>query len=224
MAREYGRAMDPHPLLTVFLRASRGDFPAPDGHVTFLDVHRVGVEAIVAFTGHAFFMTVLSRNDFAGLPIDGFGGAHHPHSQLRVARSGRVGVIDATLVSRPQRQSHAEDVAEVVLTNDYDQHARVTHAREIRGDVKVYANPDGLITISAGLAGRQEMSVEVFDPGHGRGRSLIRAAQRLADPAQPLFAAVSPGNARSFRAFQSEGFSIIASEVVIKTRGTGSLS
>ena len=61
----------------------------------------------------------------------------------------------------------------------------------IRDDVRAYAGPEGLVTLASGLAGRQEMSVEANVPGQGNGRRLIRA-------------------------FQSEGFSLLASEVVVE--------
>ena len=213
----YGAAM-PHPLLEVFVDAAHGRFPPADGGVTFLPVHRPGVEAIVAFTGHAFVMSELGPGDFVDLELDGFGLAQRPEAQLRVARGGRVGVIDATMVWLP-RASPPAHVAELTETDALEDHPRVRHARSIRSDVRVFAGDDGLVTLSTGLAGRLELGVAAFEPGRGSGRRLIRAAQSLASPQLPLFAAVAPGNARSFRAFQAEGFSVVASEVVIEVDG-----
>lgn len=195
------------------LAASVGEFPDADGRVRFMPPHRIGIEAVVAFTGHAVMMTELRAEDLEGIPIDGFGLAQRPEALLRLARGGSVGVLDATLVwtgTEPIRG----DVAEVSRTDLLKDHHRVRHASRVRDGVEVYANEHGLVTLSTGLAGRREMSVEVFEPGGGHGRELIRAAQSLAG-AEPLFAAVSPGNVRSFRAFQAEGFSLICSEVVI---------
>jgi hypothetical protein len=207
--------MDIHPLLGVFHAAAAGEFPEPDGEVTFLEVHRRGVEAIVALTGHAFVMSALGPEDFAGIDLDGFGMAHRPEAQLRLARGGRIGVTDATLV-RTGVPDPVSDIAEIEETDAFLDHPRVRHAMAIRANVRVFAGPDGLVTLASGLAGRQEMSVEAFAPGLGAGRRLIRAAIGVADPGRPLFAAVAPGNARSFRAFQAEGFAVIGSEVVIE--------
>ncbi len=208
--------MDRHPLLQVFIEAAHGRFPPADGSVTFLPVHRPGIEAIVAFTGHAYVMSELGPSDFADLRLDGFGLAQRPEAQLRIARGGRIGVVDATMAWLPGPVSEA-DVADVVEVDSGTDHPRVRHAMSIRRDVRVFTGPDGLVTLSSGLAGRQEMGVAAIDPGQGSGRRLIRAAKRLSsDGSAPLFAAVSPGNARSFRAFQAEGFSVLGSEVVIE--------
>lgn len=191
--------------------AAEGRFPPADGAVTFVAPHRRGIEAIVAFTGHAYIMTELPSRELDDLQPDGFGRALDPAIQIRVARGGEVGVNDATLA---WRRRPVQPGAIVELTSEYDDHPRVRHARSIREDVRVHAGADGLLTLSSGLAGRPEMSVEVWSPGLGQGRSLIRAAQALSR-SDVLFAAVAPGNARSLRAFLAEGFQPLASEVVI---------
>lgn len=200
-----------HPLLAALNAAAEGHFPPADGTVTFVAPHRRGVEAIVAFTGHAYIMTELSPRELDHLHPDGFGRALDPAIQIRVARGGEIGVNDATLA---WRRRSVEPGAVVELTSAHDDHPRVQHARSIRDEVRVYAGADGLVTLSKGLAGRPEMSVEVWSPGRGRGRSLLRAAQALSR-SDVLFAAVAPGNARSLRAFLAEGFQPLASEVVI---------
>jgi hypothetical protein len=210
--------MRPHPLFEVLVSAAHGRFPPADGGVTFLPVHRKGIEAIVAFTGHAFVISELGPDHFSDLTLDGFGLAQRPEAQLRIARGGRVGVVDATMVWLPGAAAVGE-VAQVIETDAHADHPRVRHAMALREGVRVFSGPDGVITLSTGLVGRQEMGVAAFEPGQGSGRRLIRAAQRLADHRSPLFAAVSPGNARSFRAFQAEGFSVVASEVVIEVDG-----
>lgn len=211
----YRWVMAHHPLLAALHAAAAGEFPKPDGEVTFVGVHRSGIEAIVAFTGHAFVMTALGPEAFTDVELDGFGLAHRPEAQLRLARGGRIGVTDATMVSTTVPGSE-DGVAVLEETDAFPDHPRVRHALAIRSEVRVFAGPEGLVTLASGLVGRQEMSVEAFTPGQGAGRSLIRAAIRLADRSRPLFAAVAPGNARSFRAFQAEGFTVIGSEVVVQ--------
>jgi L-amino acid N-acyltransferase YncA len=62
-----------------------------------------------------------------------------------------------------------------------------------------------------------EMSIEVADASTstGLGRNLIAQARGTVPPGQHLFAAVSPGNARSLRAFLAAGFTPIGSEIII---------
>lgn len=206
--------MSPHPLREMFVAASHGQYPPVDGGVTFMAPNRPGIAAVVAFTGHAVIMSEFDPGEFDDLGIDGFGQAQRPEVLLRIARGGTVGVLDATLVWLPDHALTAEPTA-VERTDAYGDHHRVRHASALRDDVAVYASEHGLFTLASGLAGRREMSVEAFEPGEGRGRGLIRAAQQRSG-AEPLFAAVSPGNVRSLRAFQTEGFSLICSEVVIE--------
>jgi GNAT superfamily N-acetyltransferase len=101
---------------------------------------------------------------------------------------------------------------------DAADHPRVRYATSLRQAVRVYGDERGLITLSAGLAGRRELSVEVAPHGQGRGwgRSLLTDALGLVPPGEPVFAAVSPGNARSLRAFLAVGFVPIGSEVIIR--------
>jgi L-amino acid N-acyltransferase YncA len=86
--------------------------------------------------------------------------------------------------------------------------------------VRVYGDERGLVTLGRGLAGRTELSVEIDteQQGQGHGRSLNRDALRVAIVGSPVFAALSPGNARSLRAFLAAGFRPIASEVIIVRR------
>ena len=61
------------------------------------------------------------------------------------------------------------------------------------------------------------MSIELDEPGalDGAGKELIRRARHHVSTTEFLFAAVSPSNARSLRAFLAEGFVPIGSEVII---------
>ena len=95
------------------------------------------------------------------------------------------------------------------------------YARARRTDVVVHGDADGFVTLASGLAGRREMSVEVVPDRHdsGTGRRLIAEARALVPVGEWLFAAVSPGNARSLRAFLSQGFVPIGSEVHLTAPG-----
>lgn len=217
----------PHPLLDVLLAAAAGRFPPADGRAVFLPPLPNGQAAVVSLTGRAY---LAARERIADL--DGFGSALHPSTLLKLAGpDGEIGTLDVTLAARglgggalPSRPDLAD-------------HPRVRHALALRQQVRVYGNGQGLVTVASGLAGRTEVSVEVFTPEddaapeHGQssdgagdhdarprlsaGRALIREALRLVPAGEPVFAAVAPGNARSLRAFLAEGFTPLGSEVIV---------
>lgn len=171
-----------------------------------------GLEAVVSFTGHACIATRCSAEDLADLAPDGYGAALHPRLLLRLAGDGEVGVIDATLVALGTGTGGPPP------TDRWDDHFRVAHARALRTDVRVHGDERGFVTLASGLAGRTELSIQTVDDAHdtGIGRMLIASALGLVPSGEPVFAAVSPGNARSLRAFLSQGFRVIGSEVVIR--------
>lgn len=171
-----------------------------------------GREAIVCFTGHAVIATRLTADDFGSPAPDGFGGALHPRVQLRMAGDGVIGVNDVTLVA-----SGLNGRSELSATNEWDDHPRVTYNRELRTDLEVWGNDAGFVTLANGLAGRREIGIEVRSDLHdsGAGRELIHETRKLVAPDAHVFAGVSPGNARSLRAFLSQGFVPVASEVII---------
>lgn len=99
---------------------------------------------------------------------------------------------------------------------DVEQTHRVRYARQVRTEVRVFGDERGFVTLAAGLAGRRELSIELERPGAGLGRSLLLDALTLVPEGEPLFAAVSPGNARSLRAFLAAGFVPLGSESLIR--------
>ena len=198
-------------MLGHFRRAADGEFPAADGGFTMLPPVAGGKSAVVAFTGHAFIATDMALADIDDLPLDGFGAAHGPGLLVRLARGGLIDVIDATMFAR------GRGGGSLPLTTSLDDHPRVRYARSLRADVVVHGDEGGFVTLANGLAGRREMSVEIPDTsrGVGVGRALIEEALRLVPAGELLFAAVSPGNTRSLRAFLAIGFTPICSEVII---------
>ncbi|TDC39692.1 BTAD domain-containing putative transcriptional regulator [Micromonospora sp. KC213] len=186
-----------------------------DKWVTAICARTGGLECSVAFTGHAVVATALPAADVHAHRPDGFGGSLAPDFLRALAgTTGWIGVIDATLARRgvggtPRLQplTHADD------------HPRVQHARQLRTHVRVFGDDRGLVTLAAGLAGRTELSIELHRPqesGHGEGRSLLTDALTLIPDGKPVFAAVSPGNARSLRAFLAAGFAPISAEVILR--------
>lgn len=204
-----------HQLLTYFLDAADGRFPPADGRVMVLPPLPRGLECSVAFTGHAVIATALPTSQIRAQCVDGFGGSLAPGFLCHLAGpEGWIGVIDATLVGRgtggpPRLPEHG----------DADDHPRVHHARSLRDHVRVYGDERGIVILADGLAGRLELSIELSRPdraGRGHGRSLLLDALTLVPDEEAVFAAVSPGNARSLRAFLATGFTPLGSEVLLR--------
>ncbi|GHE86580.1 N-acetyltransferase [Streptomyces spiralis] len=212
----------PHPLLGCFLEACEGRFPPVDGQVTVMPALPGGLECSVAFTGHAVVATSLPAQCVRHAGPDGFGGSLTPDFLRHLAGArGWIGVIDVTLAARgtggPPRLQQLRG---------QEEHPRVLHARELRREVRVYGDERGLITLAQGLAGRLELGIELHRPEgreQGRGRSLLIDALALVPQGQPVFAAVSPGNARSLRSFLAAGFVPLGSEVIIRPDREGTV-
>lgn len=201
----------PHPLLDLLTGAAEGRFPPVDGGVTVMPPLAGGWECSVAFTGHAVVATSRPADEVLLQGPDGFGGSMAPDFLRWLAGPrGFIGVIDVMLFTRGTGTSRLPRRA------DADDHPRVKYARQYRSDVVVYGDERGLITIGAGLAGRRELSVEASAHNRGLGTELIKEAVGLVPEGELLFAAVSPGNARSLRAFLSLGFTPIGSEALIR--------
>ena len=201
-----------HPLLSYFLDAVDGRFPPTDGGVTLLPALPRGLECSVAFTGHAVIATDLPADDVYAQGPDGLGASLAPDFLRHLA--GPTGVIDATLYARGT--GGTPRLAEL---SDAHDHPRVHHAAKLREGVRVYGDERGLVTLADGLAGRREFGIELYRPqdgSRGHGRSLIVDALSLVPEGEPVFAAASPGNARSLRSLLAAGFIPIGAEVLIR--------
>jgi hypothetical protein len=191
---------------TILRAAADGDFPPVDGKVDVVPPDRPGQEAVVAFTGHAVVASTLDADTVRSAGPDGYGGAHNPAVMLALGGPGAwFGCLDAVLVARGTGDGG------LPVRTDLDDHPRVTLARQFRDDVGVYGDDRGLVTFGRGLGGLWELSIEVFAPGKGSGRSLLKSALGLQPAGEPVLAAVSPGNAASLRAFLATGFTPIGS-------------
>jgi RimJ/RimL family protein N-acetyltransferase len=103
----------------------------------------------------------------------------------------------------------------------------VEYARETRIDVCVLGDDRGFVTLGRGLAGRIELGFEVHDEGRrgrGFGRELLLDALTAVPAGEPVFAACSPGNARSLRCLLAAGFRLLGAEVLIRPDRNGSAS
>jgi hypothetical protein len=200
-----------HPLLEYLLAAAEGRFPADDGGVTVVPALPGGLECSVAFTAHAVIATALPGDAVHARGPNGFGASLAPDFLRWLAGDrGWIGVTDAMLVARGRGGGTLPERA------DAADHPRVRHATELRQRVRVYGDERGVVTLAEGLAGRCELSIGAATPGRGLGRALLEDALGLVPPGEPVFAAVSPGNARSLRTFLATGFVPIGSEVIIR--------
>ncbi|WP_163509468.1 hypothetical protein [Fodinicola acaciae] len=186
--------------------AADGEFPPVDGKIEVVPPYRTGLEAVVAFTGHAVFATTLDVEVIRGLGADGYGGAYAPSVMAALGGAGaRLDCLDAMLVAR------GTGGGGLAVRADLDDHPRVRLARSLRDDVAVYGSGAGFVTLGRGVGGLPELSVEVSAPGRGFGRRLIRSALGLVPAGEVVVACVAPGNAISTRAFLATGFTPIGS-------------
>lgn len=133
------------------------------------------------------------------------------------------GPVDMVMVApAPDR---ADDSLELWRRDDLYEHPRVQRAGRYRPDLAVYADrqhdePDGVVIVGRGVAGRWEIAYEVSAAarGHGLGRRLAAAASSLVPAGEPVFAQVAPGNVASVRACIAAGYTPIASEVLFTPR------
>lgn len=212
-----------HPLAVLLRDAASGAFPPPDGTVDIVNRPRGKVDAVVAFTAHSVVATSIDPGEVREhLATDDFGASMDPRFLAWIAERLGVepGALDVVLVA-PRVRS----VPPLLLERrpDLESHPRVIRAHRYRTDVHVFSDPArrGLVAIGRGLAGRIEISLEIDEPGRepGLGRLLIASGLHLAPAGEPVFAQVSPGNARSLRAFLAAGFQPIASEVLFAAGG-----
>ena len=194
-----------------------GSFPPVDGGWHRVPPWRAGVEAVLAFTGHAVLAVdeALPGSELDG--VDGYGGAHHPRVLLALAGSGWIDSLDALLVTRAR-----PDVAPLVARPDLAGQPRVAFATSVRDDVQVFGRDDphslSVATVSRGIGGLPEISVELDERerGRGTGAAFVRAAAATVAQGRVVVAAVAPGNASSMRSFLNAGYSVIGSVQLLR--------
>ena len=81
-------------------------------------------------------------------------------------------------------------------------------------------DPDGVLVVGPGVAGRWEMAFEVSAEAQGRGlgRRLALTARSLVPDGEPVFAQVAPGNVASMRASLAAGYVPVAAETLFVPR------
>jgi hypothetical protein len=209
-----------HPLADLIRRAAAGQFPAPDGTWSRVPPWRAGVEAVVAFTGHAVFAVSgrVCDSELAALGGDGFGGAHHPVLIAALARGGWIDSLDGLLVGTGTGAWEARGTGGMLVDRpDLAQHPRVDFARRVRDDLRILGREDrtdsSVVVLARGIAGLTELSFEL-DPnrrGAGGGTALVRAGLAAVPSGETVVAACAPGNAASMRALLRAGMTLIGS-------------
>jgi hypothetical protein len=206
-------------LATLLRVAAQGGSPADDGATEVVPAPVEGDGACVAFTAHSVIALDVDPDEvharLAQHP-DPLAAALAPDVVLWLAeRTGRrAGITAVVLAAIGTGTGAPAGGAEEAVD-----HPRADRARRRRRDVRAFALPDGagVVTVGRGLADRWELALEVESPSSGgrpRGRGVIAASLGLVPEGEPLFAQVSPGNARSLRAFLAAGFHPIGSEVL----------
>jgi hypothetical protein len=207
-----------HPLAGLISAAAAGRFPDADGSWERMPPWRAGLEAVVAFTGHAVLVVDPARPDrlLADLGADGLGGAHHP--RLIAALAGPDGWIDSLDLLMAARGTGRPGLApRLVDRPDLAGHPRAAFASRVRDDIRLVGYPDpgrsALAVISRGIAGLTELSFELDSPlrGTGGGTQLLADALTAIPVGHLTVAAAAPGNAASVRALLSAGFTPLAS-------------
>ena len=212
--------MTTHPLATLIRSAAAGTYPVPAGGWQRVPPWRDGVEAVVAFTGHAV-LAVGDRvpdDELAKLDVDGFGGAHHPVVIAALAAGGWIDSLDSLLVGRGTGGTDPRGTGGALVPRpDLAGHPRVGFARRLREDLQVLGRSDltdaSVVVLARGIAGLTELSFELDlgRRGAGGGAALVRAALAAVPVGETVVAACAPGNAASIRALLRAGMTPIGS-------------
>jgi hypothetical protein len=207
-----------HPLAGLISDAAEGRFPAVDGGWRRVPPWRPGLEAIVAFTGHAVLAVARDIPDrrLTSLGVNGFGGAHDP--RLITALAGPGGWIDSLdMVMAGRGSGQAGQPPRLVDRPDLATQPRAAFAARIRDQPRPLGYPGrdraALAVLSRGIAGLTELGFELEPArrGSGGGAQLVRDALSAVPSGQLVLAAVAPGNAASVRALLAAGFVPLAS-------------
>ncbi|MFE2260766.1 GNAT family N-acetyltransferase [Streptomyces griseosporeus] len=204
-------------LRDILQAAARGVFPPSDGGTTVVPQHDRRDAGVMAFTAHSVVFTDEDPDwvydTLGALDCDPLAATMNPRFLAAfLDRTGRTAeTIDAVLVADP-----LPGRPPLALREIGSDHPRVAYARARRDGVRAWTAEGGVLVMGRGVAGRLEVSVEVDeDVRHrGLGRALVTAARQLAD--EPLWAQVSPGNARSARAFQAAGYRQVGAEALLR--------
>ncbi|MEU1012889.1 GNAT family N-acetyltransferase [Streptomyces sp. NPDC005890] len=200
--------------------AAAGVFPAADGGTTVVPQPSPRDAGVMSFTAHSVVFTDEDprwvREALRGTDCDALAATMNPRFLTALMdRTGRRSeTIDAVLVADPLPGEPPLALREVADPG----HPRIAYAHGRRDEVRAWTAEGGVLVMGRGVAGRLEVSVEVTEGvrHRGLGRLLVTAARQLA--AEPLWAQVAPGNARSMRAFQAAGYRPVGAELLLQRK------
>ncbi|MGW0626882.1 GNAT family N-acetyltransferase [Streptomyces sp. NPDC002758] len=195
---------------------ARGVFPPADGGTTVVPQPSHRDAGVLSFTAHSVVFTDEDpewvRETLRAADCDRLAATMNARFLMAfLARTGRRhDTIDALLTASPLPGEPPLALKEISDPG----HSRIAYARRRRDDVRAWTADGGVVVLGRGVAGRLEVSVEVDEAvrHRGLGRLLVTAARHLTD--EPLWAQVSPGNARSMRAFQAAGYAPAGAEAL----------
>ncbi|GAA0614784.1 hypothetical protein GCM10009547_15810 [Sporichthya brevicatena] len=212
--------MGEHPLATLIRAAAAGEFPTADAGWRRVPPWRDGVEAVVAFTGHAVLAISerVADDELTKLGVDGLGGAHHPAVIAALADGGWIDSLDSLFVGVGTGAWEARGTGgHLIERPDLAGHPRVGFAQRVRDDVRVLGRTDAsdtsVVVLARGIGGLIELSFELDQSrrGAGGGTALVRAGLAAVPAGELVVAACAPGNAASMRALLRAGFSPVGS-------------
>jgi GNAT superfamily N-acetyltransferase len=200
--------------------AARGVFPPADGRTTVVPQAGPRDAGVLSFTAHSVVFTDEDPEwvyeTLRAVDCDALAATLNARFLTAfMDRTGRrTDTVDALVVGSPLPGGPPLPLTEI---EDPD-HPRVAGSRGRRDDVRVWAVDGGVLVLGRGVAGRLEVAVEVDDAvrHRGLGRALVTAARHLAG--EPVWAQISPGNARSVRAFQAAGYRPVGAEALLTPR------
>ncbi|GEC09089.1 N-acetyltransferase [Streptomyces spinoverrucosus] len=198
--------------------AARGVFPPANGRTTVVPQHCARDAGVIAFTGHSVVFTDEDPqwvyDTLGALDCDTLAATMNARFLAAfMDRTGRTtDTIDVMTVASPLPGEPPLTLREIRDPG----HPRVVSSLRRRDEVRVWATDGGVLVLGRGIAGRLEAAVEVTETvrHRGLGRALALAARHLAG-GEPVWAQISPGNARSLRAFQAAGYRPAGSEALL---------
>nr|WP_246619508.1 GNAT family N-acetyltransferase [Streptomyces corallincola] len=215
-------------LRDVVAAVGSGCLPPADGRTVVVPQAGERDAGVLAFTGHSVVFTDEDpewvRAALAATGADPLAAPLSPAFLAALqARTGRVcDTVDVLLTATPLPGPPTL----ALRAADGSTHPRVGRARTRRDGVRAWRADGGVLVLGYGVAGRLEVSVEVDDgvrqhseartgtaPRPGLGHQLAFNARHLADG--PVWAQVSPGNARSLRAFLAAGYVPVGAEALL---------
>ncbi len=195
-----------HPLAALLAEVAEGRYPSADGRVTVMRPPDGVVSGVLAFTSHHVVVADVAPEWVRERlnPDDLSAPLTPPFLSALGAQTGRtVNSIDAVMVALAAAGVPEPELAPTTPG---------VSAETYRTDVRAWRCYGGAVEVGRGLAGRWEVTVEVERSarGHGLGRALFTAARylvaTLAEPGEPVWAQVAPGNVASVRALLEAGY------------------